>query len=107
MSKYLNGSAGTGDKIMKNLDLFAFDLADSSPDFYRFHWSFDGQFGQIAIAVKEGKMSNSSLIDTDISSPHKFDRPLGIYNDPTLVPVFTSMLNSKNIHVAGIYSEGI
>ena len=106
MGKYLNGSAGTGDKIAKNLSLFTYNLTESSADFYRFRWSFGGQFGQIAITVKDGKMSNSSLIDTDDSSPHKFDRPLGIYNDTTLVPVFTSMLNSVGVHVTGIYAEG-
>lgn len=105
MGKYLNGSAGTGDKILKNLSLFNYYLTESSTDIYRFRWSFDGQFGKITIIVKDEKMSNSSLIDTDNSYPHRFERPLGIYNDSTLVPVFTLMLNSVGVNVTGIYAE--
>lgn len=32
----------------------------------------------ITIRVSDNKLSNSSLIDTDIDSPYKFDRPLGL-----------------------------
>lgn len=105
MSKYLTGSAKTGEKITENIKLFKYTLIESDIDFYRFNWSFGSQFGQIAISIKDGKMSNSSLIDTDNSSPHKFSRPLGVYNDSSLIPVFISMLNSINVHVVGVYSE--
>ena len=110
MGKYLNGSSGTGTKISKNLGLFTYlpagtqQLSDNS-DLYKFDWNFDGQFGYASITVKENKISNSSLINTDAKSAHQFDRPLGLYNDPSLESIFRDMMASINIKINGIYSE--
>lgn len=112
MGKYLTGSAKTGAKIIKNIGLFKYTYtgneAMSNSMLYRFNWRFDTtQFGHISIEVKGNKMSNSSLIDTDSQSPHKFDRPLGLYNDSSLVQVFADMMSSVGISITGIYSEPI
>ena len=110
MGKYLNGSAQTGAKIMKNFSLFTYVF--SHPDnlsgavIYHFDWRFDGQqFGHISIEVKNQKISNSSLIDTDSQSPHGFSRPLGLYNDPSLEQVFSSMMLSIGVQTTGVYSD--
>lgn len=110
MGKYLNGSAKTGEKIMKNQDLFTYKLTGSDnvsgAVIYHFSWRFDGQqFGHIGIEVKNHKISNSSLIDTDNQSPHGFGRPLGLYNDPSLEQVFSTMMSSIGIQTTGVYSE--
>lgn len=110
MGKYLNGSSGTGTKISKNLGLFTYlsagseQLSDDSV-LYKFDWNFDGQFGYASIAVKENKISNSSLINTVAKSTHQFDRPLGLYNDPSLESIFRDMMASINIKIDGIYAE--
>lgn len=109
MGKYLNGSAQTGAKISKNRELFSYlfqnkESNENSPILYHFTWNFDGQFGHIGIAVKDDKISNSSLIDTDSKSPHQFGRPLGLYNDSSLLPVFEEMLASINVNTNGVYA---
>ena len=110
MGKYLNGSAQTGAKIMKNISLFTYELAHREDShgavFYRFNWRFDGQqFGHIGIEVKNQKISNSSLIDTDSQSPYRFSRPLGLYNDSSLEQVFSTMMSSIGIQTTGVYSD--
>ena len=110
MGKYLNGSAQTGAKIMNNQNLFTYKHTTtdnvSGAVIYHFTWTFDGQqFGHIGIEVKDQKISNSSLIDTDDQSPHKFDRPLGLYNDPSLGQVFSMMMQSIRITTTGFYSD--
>ena len=111
MGKYLNGSAQTGSKIIKNWSLFSFSLIsqdnEESKSIYRLMWNFDGQTGTINICVRtsDNKMSSSSLIDTDNKSSHRFSRPLGLYNDSSLEPVFSQMLSSIKVAANGIYSD--
>lgn len=112
MGKYLSGSAQTGTKIMKNLDLFTYAQTEPDPDngsgvvTYHFNWRFDGQqFGHIGIGVKNQKISSSSQINTDNQSPHKFGRPLGLYNDRSLEQVFSMMMQSVGITITGVYSD--
>lgn len=109
MGKYLNGSAKTGKKILDNWNLFSFTEAklevNTTPVLYKFDWNFDGQKGYISISVKDNKISNSSLIDTNSNTTHPFGRPLGLYNDHSLEQVFTQMLASINVTVSGVYAE--
>lgn len=108
MGKWLNGSAGTGDKIMNNFEDFKYELnkKEGSKDFFSFNWQFNEQIGYVSIRYKDNKISNGSIIGTEESSKHKFDRPLGLYNDDTLFKVFKEMMNSIERKVDGIYSEG-
>lgn len=110
LGKYLTDSAQTGAKISKNIKLFSYSLTETIPGdngyvIYRFAWDFDGQAGHISIGVKDGKISNSSLIDTDPGSSHPFGRPLGLYNDGSLAQVFRQMLASINVYTNGVYSN--
>lgn len=108
---FLSGSAGTGRKISTNNEYFCYDYKEKETVngmiLYRFTWSFDKQHGHMSITIRisDNKLSNSSLIDTDIDSPYKFDRPLGLYNDETLLTVFFAVLRSINITPAGVYAE--
>ena len=109
MGKYLSGSAQTGAKIFKNRELFSYNFKNKESNkngsiLYHFTWNFDGQFGHIDIAVKDNKISNSSLIDTYSTSPHQFSRYLGLYNDNSLLPVFQEMLASINVNTKGVYA---
>ena len=105
MSKYLIGSAGTGKKIIKNIELFEYTLKSIKDNTYFFDWTFDKQKGEISIKYDSTtqKISNSSFI---VSDSH-FDRPLGLYIDDTLVCVFTQMMRSQDLPVKGTYSEKI
>lgn len=108
---YLRGFSGTGEKISANKDRFCYNYKEkkivNGKAFYLFNWSFDKQHGymSITIRVSDNKLSNSSLIDTDIDSPYKFDRPLGLYNDGTLLAVFYAVLRRINIIPTGVYAE--
>lgn len=105
MSKWLTGSAKTGEKIIKNNSIFHTNFIKSDNDLFIFSWEFDGQHGYANIRIKDGKISSSSLLDTKSDSPHKFSRSLGLYNDSTLLEVFKRMMNSLGISVTGVYSE--
>lgn len=111
MGKFLTGSAQTGSKIMKNFSLFSFYLTEQDNGkntiIYRFKWNFDGQTGTANICVRtsDNKISSSSLLDTDSQSAHSFDRPLGLYNDSSLEPVFREMLLKEGIVTNGVYSD--
>lgn len=102
MRKYLNGSAGTGDKINRNYAIFKYEFigkesAGENKTFYRFEWSFDNyQHGYINIIVQNNSycIDEGSTMGTDDDSPKKFDRPLGLYNDKTLESVYRKMLSS-------------
>ena len=106
---YLTDSAQAGAKIMKNIDKFNFNFLNaeqlSDSTLYRFKWRFDKQHGFISILVKDGKMSNGSLISTDDNSPHPFGRPLGLYNDPSLANLFMLMMRDRGISITDIYTE--
>lgn len=97
MAKRLSGSAGTGKKIMQNLDLFDFDIQSpenvTDKDFYAFTWTFGNQSGTAVINLTDdGFINQSSTLNC-----HNFQRPLGAYNDNTLYDVFGMMLEDKNI----------
>jgi len=110
VGKRLNGSSGTGDKILRLYSLFTYDLKEKeivreNEHFYRFSWAFDGQFGFINITYNPvcSKISESSVINTEKTSGYKFSRPLGLYNDQSLFSVFKKMLESNNVQVLGAY----
>lgn len=110
MKKYLSGSYETGKKILDNLSDFIcyLDRAESYENgktIYYFKWAFCNQKGTISILVKEQKISDSSLIQTDADSPHPFGRPLGLYNDSTLRDVFLRLMEKEKIIITGFYSE--
>lgn len=110
MGKYLNSSANTGTKISSNMESFTYSYEKNEPNedgsiLYRFTWKFNEQHGYASITVKDNEISNSSLIDTDSQSPHPFDRPLGLYNDPSLKSIFTDMMNSVDIDITGVYAK--
>lgn len=101
MPKRLNGSAGTGKKIMKNRELFdySFIKSDSSAETpkYYFNWSFEHQQGTAVITLTEkGLIDQSSTLNCD-EYTREFARPLGAYNDPSLYDVFAMMLNDAGI----------
>ena len=110
MGKFLNGSNGTGEKILQNFDSFSYSFKEheQSSDgsiLYRFTWAFNSQHGHISIRIKENKISNSSLIACDGNSPHQFGRPLGLYNDESLGKLFVEMMKqSCGIVITGFYS---
>ena len=103
MPKRLTGSAGTGTKIMQNLNLFNYTYngtEELSKDkiLYKFDWSFDNyQSGNINILLKpDNTIDESSLINCQ-QNHREFSRSLGAYNDSSLYDVFRMMLDSQNI----------
>ncbi len=101
MPKRLNGSAGTGKKIIKNIKDFNYHYKDvekvSGKDFYPFPWTFGDQSGTAVISLTDdGFIDQSSTLNCD-TNRHDFRRPLGAYNDDTLYDVFRMMLDSQNI----------
>lgn len=102
MPKRLSGSAGTGKKIMQNLNLFKYTYTGSEQSdnimSHKFDWSFDNyQSGYISIKLRpDGVIDESSLINCR-QNPREFSRPLGIYNDHSLNAVFRIMLDSQAI----------
>ncbi|MBW9154833.1 hypothetical protein [Clostridium estertheticum] len=105
MSKWLTSSAKTGEKIINNQSIFSSNFIKADNDLYKFEWEFDGQHGYANIIIKDAKVSSSSLLNTNSNSTHKFSRPLGLYNDNTLLDVFKRMMYSIGISVTGVYSE--
>ena len=110
MEKYLTGSAETGNKIIDNFTNFIYTpkKIDTSSEnkVYFFNWHFNNQYGYVSIRLEKesNKIADSSLIDTDNKSEHKFDRPLGLYNDPSLYKIFKKMMSTHNITVKDVYS---
>ena len=101
MPKRLTGSAGTGKKIMQNINLFGYTYNGSAPlgnnTLHKFDWTFGNQSGYANIELMpDGTIDHSSLIDC-IENKSEFLRPLGAYNDNTLYDVFKIMLRSQNI----------
>lgn len=110
----LNGSFGTGEKILQHLDGFKYKLIkhqhpDESckTDIYTFSWNFYKQCGKINISVKDNKITVSSLINTYSISNPTFLRALGLYNDRTLEEVFKLMLQSINVKTIGLYNDSM
>lgn len=106
---YLSGSAGTGEKILKNSGYWGCSFCSQEivreEILYKFNWFFDEQYGYMYIIVrkKDGKMSNESMINTESSSPHKFKGSLVLYNDGSMLPVFEDALQSIGIKNNGVY----
>ena len=101
MPKRLNGSSGTGKKIIQNMSDFSYHYKDvekvSGKDFYTFTWTFGNQSGTAVINLTDnGFIDQSSTLNCDTNC-HDFQRPLGAYNDDTLYNVFGMMLDSQNI----------
>lgn len=102
MSKRLNGSAGTGNKIMRYQNLFYYTYNGSEElsegkTLYKFNWSFDNyQSGIISIVLRSDRtIDNSSLILCN-KNQRKFVSTLGAYNDDSLYSVFRWMLQSQH-----------
>ena len=101
MPKRLNGSAGTGEKIMNNPDTFSYSYIrpnnSTSTTNYRFEWSFGSQNGTAVISLtKDNRIDPSSTLNCN-QNRYGFLRPLGVYNDPTLYDVFAMMLDNAGI----------
>lgn len=101
MAKRLSGSAGTGKKIMQNLNEFTFDYQGSEniagKDFYTFNWTFGNQSGTAVIELTDtGCIDQSSTLNCK-KNHYDFMRSLGAYNDSSLYDVFGMMLDSQNI----------
>lgn len=101
MPKRLNGSSGTGKKIMQNQDFFNFSYrkSNSSNDktFYTFDWTFGVQSGSAVILLNsDGTIDHSSTLNCT-KNKSEFLKSLGAYNDPSLYDVFRMMLDTQNI----------
>lgn len=101
MSKRLNGSAGTGKKILQNLNQFHFNYQsceiENNKKFYTFTWSFGDQAGFAVIQLTDlGYIDQSSTLSCN-KNCYSFLRPLGVYNDKTLYKVFEMMLQKYNL----------
>ncbi|KNY30491.1 hypothetical protein [Pseudobacteroides cellulosolvens] len=75
----LSGSAGTGNTILNNWQLFKFkhNKTTLTEDgyIYNFDVEFNNHKGYMVIVVSNGQVDESTTIDCE------FDRPLGAYND--------------------------
>lgn len=103
MPKRLSGSAGTGKKIMQNLDQFRYtyngaEKLSEDKTLYKFNWSFNNyQSGYISIELLPDKrISQFSLMGRD-NNKKEFASTLGAYNDSSLYNIFGIMLDSQNI----------
>ncbi|KOR64106.1 hypothetical protein [Clostridium botulinum] len=99
MAKRLSGSAGTGDKIMKNSNLFKSTFKSKSQDkeenTYYFDVIFDKQVGSFTIVINE-----NGLIDNNRSllSMNGFPTTLGLYKDPSLNKVAKVLVDNLKIN---------
>lgn len=78
--KRLSGSVGTGEKILKNLELFNFKFNNIEENTYAFDVKFGNQDGWLTIRAIDEKI-------TDVTLDCSFPRPLGAYNDKGLYKV--------------------
>ncbi len=106
---YLTDS-GTGSKIVKKSKEFWLCYVDKEQFvdsvLFKFDWKCgSSQNGHISINVRnlDFKISNSSLIDTDSCSAHRFGRALGLYNDNSLLKIFEDALDSIHVKHNGVY----
>lgn len=93
MSKILTGSAGTGKKIMDNLEIFKYRYIGKLENSYIFEVEFGNQKGKFNIRINEELIEEGSTLSID---DKRFLRPLGIYNDPSLLNVAKMLMNSLN-----------
>lgn len=98
----LTDSAGTGDKIYKNLKRFKFKLRSvenkDNKFYYNYDWKFIKQHGYAVIKISENNViDNMSLINEYGDATKSFNRALGMYNDPSLEKVFRYMFDKENI----------
>lgn len=75
--KRLSGNAGTGKKIMANLELFHVNFLDYKENLYSFNVSFGNQSGYLTIRKEDDYIE---MVTIDLG----FKRPLGSNNDQTL-----------------------
>lgn len=111
----LNGSFGTGEKILQHFDFFKYKLIKHKPheygnsktDTYTFEWNFYRQCGNVNISVIDNRITTGSTIHTNPQSNPTFSRSLGLYNDRTLEEVFRLMLQSIDVKTIGLYDDSM
>lgn len=99
MGKKLSGSYGTGEKIIRNFELFHYKLRKQTRKVesngqtpYMFDVDFEKQSGHFCIWLnKENKIDENSTLDMG------FEKSLPLYNDPTLEDLAKIMLKSNSI----------
>lgn len=95
MAKRLTGSSGTGDKIIKNLNLFKYMFKgtgqNEEKNTYYFGVTFDKQVGNFTIVINEKGFidNNRSLLNMN-----SFPTTLGLYKDPSLNKVAQMLMRS-------------
>ncbi|MER0283508.1 hypothetical protein ABRY17_06375 [Clostridioides difficile] len=96
MAKRLTGGAKTGEKIMKNLNIFTYDFNPNESEACKYHFdiAFGKQKGYMKIIIDEetGEIKQNTLIDCK-----NLDRPLGAYNDDTLYDVARMLLRKYDL----------
>jgi hypothetical protein len=104
MPKRLNGSAGTGKKIMQNKELFKYtyngseQLTDNSGSIlHKFEWTFGNQSGFASIILLPGGIIDQFSLLRCTRNQSEFVGSLGAYNDESLYEVFEIMLRSQKI----------
>lgn len=113
MKEYLTDTYGTGEKIMKKMKKSFLCEPHKIKDYdgkvvYFFNWAIGLQWGYISIEVKDNKINSSSQIGTysDALLKYHFSRPLGLYNDETLYPLFCKlMMDHYKIKIEGIFNS--
>ena len=107
MNIKLTGSAGTGEQILENWEIFHYQLDEDEYKYncelgcankVPFNIRFGGQEGYMVIGIENKRISESTIIDCG------FDRPLGAYNDTTdfnggLYKVAEKMLKGSKIEL--------
>lgn len=93
MAKILTGSANDGEKIMKNLDIFSYEFVGKEDNIYKFKVAFAEQKGAFNISMNGQTINESSTLSID---DKRFLRPLGIYNDPSLLEVAKMLMKNLN-----------
>ncbi|WP_406543313.1 hypothetical protein [Clostridium ljungdahlii] len=74
---------------MKNLDLFSYKFNKIEEDDYIFDVKFGNQTGSFVINYNE----NNIIDEGSTLNIYGLDRPLGIYNDPSLRQVAEMLMN--------------
>ncbi|WP_430883319.1 hypothetical protein [Fusibacter sp. JL216-2] len=85
----LNGSAGTGKKILSNWNLFSYSFEKKevchtgTEETYFFKFQFDKQVGNAVIKRKLNEVGEWYIDEGTLFDSTSFKRPLGAYNDTT------------------------
>ena len=95
MSNKLSGSSGTGKKILENLNCFQYTLKCTEEiengKRYEFDVSFENKEGYFNIIVKDGQISEDTIMDIH------FKRPLGAYNDKSLIKLAEKLISKLGL----------